>query len=173
VAQVEDGWMPKWFELTFGIGSPPITLPDGTHIRGAIDLIEEKTGALRITDHKTGRAQPPFGFTGKGEILQPLIYAEAAQTLLGKPAELTRLYYCTQRGGYMINEIAVTDVARNSLSEVIDAIEHSILKGFLPAAPRKDACTYCDYKIVCGPYEEMRLLNKREDRLQLLEQIRT
>jgi len=173
VAQTEDGWMPKWFELAFGIGSPPITLPDGTHIRGAIDLIEEKNGALRITDHKTGRAQPPFGFTGKGEILQPLIYAEAAQSLLGKPAELTRLYYCTQRGGYTINEIAVTDIARSSLSEVINAIEHSILEGFLPAAPRKDACTYCDYKIVCGPYEEMRWPNKRQDRLQLLEQIRT
>lgn len=173
VSQTDDGWMPKWFELAFGIGSPAITLADGTHIRGAIDLVEEKDGALRITDHKTGRAQPPFGFTGRGEILQPLIYAEAAQSLLGKPAELTRLYYCTQRGGYTINEVAVTDVARSNLSAVIDAIEQSILKGFLPAAPRKEACTWCDYKIVCGPYEEMRWPNKRQDRLQLLEQIRS
>jgi CRISPR/Cas system-associated exonuclease Cas4 (RecB family) len=166
--------MPQWFELAFGIGSPPIILPDGTHLRGAIDLIEEKDGALRITDHKTGRSQPPFGFTGKGEILQPLIYAEAAEHLLNKPAASTRLFYCTQRGGYSINEIAVTDVARHDLSRVIDAIDHSISNGFLPAAPRKDGCTYCDYKIVCGPYEEMRWANKRQDhRVELLEQIRS
>src|SRR5439155_9769485 len=28
-ADSRDGWIPKWFELSFGIGSPPIVLPDG------------------------------------------------------------------------------------------------------------------------------------------------
>src|SRR5262249_55721835 len=162
-------WVPKWFELAFGMGSPPIVLADGTRVRGAIDMIEEKEGDLRITDHKTGRAQPPFIFTRNGEVLQPLLYAEAAELLLGKPALATRLFYCTQRGGFKLDEIPVTDEARKHLSKVIEIIDESLSQGFVPAAPRKEACTYCDYKIVCGPYEEIRVDRKRSDRLRLLE----
>jgi len=55
-AESNDGWTPKWFELSFGMGSPPIVFPDGTQVRGAIDMVEEKDGRLRVTDHKTGKA---------------------------------------------------------------------------------------------------------------------
>ena len=173
LAESKDGWVPKWFELSFGMHLPPIVLPDGTQVRGAIDMVEEKENALRVTDHKTGRAQPPFGFTRNGEVLQPLLYAQAAETLLGKPVAATRLFYCTQRAGYKLDEIAVTDLARTYLSKVIDVIDESLSQGFVPAAPRADACTYCDYKIVCGPYEEIRIQRKRTDRLRLLEQLRS
>jgi len=173
LAESKDGWVPKWFELSFGMNSPPITLPDGTRVRGAIDMIEEKEGALRITDHKTGKAQPNFGFTRNGEVLQPLLYAEAAEALLSKTAVATRLFYCTQRSGYKVDEIAVTDLAREYLSKVIEIIEQSISQGFVAAAPRVEACTYCDYKIVCGPYEEIRIQRKKTDRLRLLEQLRS
>jgi hypothetical protein len=171
-AEANDGWVPKWFELAFGFASAPTVLTDGTQVRGAIDMIEERDGALRITDHKTGRAQPAFGFTRNGEILQPLLYAQAAETLLGKPAAATRLYYCTHRGGYQIDEIPVTDEGRGYLSKVVDIIDESLAQGFVPAAPRADACKYCDYRIVCGPYEERRIRLKRTDRLRLLEQLR-
>jgi ATP-dependent helicase/DNAse subunit B len=172
LAESNDGWTPKWFELSFGMGGPPVVLPDGTQVRGAIDMVEEKDGALRITDHKTGKAQPPFGFTRKGEVLQPLLYAEAAELLLGKPASATRLSYCTQRGGYKLDEIPVTDEGRSHLSKVIEIIDASLSQGFIPAAPRREACTYCDYKIVCGPYEEQRVEIKKPDRLRLLEELR-
>jgi ATP-dependent helicase/nuclease subunit B len=173
LAESRDGWVPKWFELSFGMNSPPISLPDGTRVRGAIDMVEEKESALRVTDHKTGKAQPPFGFTRNGEVLQPLLYAQAAETLLDKPVVATRLFYCTQRAGYKLDEIAVTDLARTYLSKVIEIIDESLSQGFLPAAPRPDACTYCDYKIVCGPYEEIRIQRKKTDRLRLLEQLRS
>jgi RecB family exonuclease len=166
------GWVPKWFELSFGMGAPPIVLADGTQVRGAIDMVEEKEGQVRITDHKTGKVQPAFGYTRNGEVLQPLLYAQAAEVLLGKPAAATRLFYCTQRAGYKIDEIPVTDEGRACMSKVIDIIDESLLQGFLPAAPRTDACTYCDYKIVCGPYEQGRVLRKQSDRLRLLEQLR-
>jgi CRISPR/Cas system-associated exonuclease Cas4 (RecB family) len=168
LAESKEGWVPKWFELSFGIA-----LPDGTLVRGAIDMIEEKDGRLRITDHKTGKAQPPFVFTRNGEVLQPLLYAQAAEALLGKPAEATRLFYSTQRAGYKVDEIPVTDEGRAHLSRVMDIIDESLSQGFLPAAPRQDACTYCDYRIVCGPYEEIRLQRKKTDRLRLLEQLRS
>ena len=34
--------------------------------------------------------------------------------------------------------------------------------GVLPAAPDKRECQYCDYRRVCGPYEEMRVRHKIE-----------
>jgi len=172
LAEMNDGWVPKWFELPFGIDSPAVALSDGTLVRGAIDMVEEKDDTLRITDHKTGRPHPAFGFTGNGEVLQPLVYAEAAEGLLGKPAAATRLFYCTQRGGYKLDEIPVTDEGRRHLSKVIAIIDESLSQGFLPAAPRKDACSNCDYQIVCGPYEEIRIQRKNTDRLRLLEQLR-
>jgi ATP-dependent helicase/nuclease subunit B len=161
------GWTPKWFELPFAL-----TLAEGSIVRGAIDMVEEKDGQLRITDHKTGKAQPAFGFTRNGELLQPLLYVEAAESLLGKPAAFTRLFYCTHRGGYKIDEIPVTDEGRRHFSNVMQRIDESLAQGFLPAAPRKDACKYCDYQIVCGPYEEIRIQRKKTDRLRLLEQLR-
>jgi ATP-dependent helicase/DNAse subunit B len=172
-AESGDGWIPKWFELSFGIGSAPIPLADGTLVRGAIDMVEENEGRLRVTDHKTGKPQPPFGFTRNGEVLQPLLYAQAAETLLGKPAVATRLSYCTQRAGYKIDEIPVTDEACRHLSKVMEIIDESLAQGFLPAAPRPEACKYCDYSVVCGPYEETRIKQKKADRLRLLQQLRS
>jgi hypothetical protein len=172
LVESNDGWIPKWFELSFGMSSSLVVLPDGTRVRGAIDMVEEKDGAVRVTDHKTGRAQPAFGFTRNGEVLQPLLYAEAAEVVLGKPAAAARLFYCTHRGGYKLDEIAVTDEARRYLSRVIELIDESLVQGFIPAAPRAEACKYCDYKVVCGPYEETRILRKNTDRLRLLEQLR-
>jgi hypothetical protein len=173
-AESVDGWIPKWFELSFGIRSAPILLADGTLVRGAIDMVEEnEEGRLRITDHKTGKPQPPFGFTRNGEVLQPLLYAQAAETLLGKPAVATRLSYCTQRAGYKTDEIPVTDEASRHLWKVIEIIDESLSQGFLPAAPRPEACKYCDYSIVCGPYEEVRIKQKKADRLRLLQQLRS
>jgi RecB family exonuclease len=170
------GWVPSWFELSFGLpasrekdpaSSPtPIVLAQGLHLRGAIDMVEERDGAIRITDHKTGKAplQRP-GLTGHGEILQPILYAEAAETLLNRPAVSARLSYCTERGGYQIFEIPVEESSRASLSKVLSAIDGSIMMGFLPAAPRKDACVYCDYRVVCGPYEETRIRRKPAEQL--------
>jgi RecB family exonuclease len=172
LAGSKDGWVPKWFELSFGMGSLPIVLAGGTQVRGSIDMVEENEGQLRVTDHKSGKAQPSFGFTRKGEVLQPLLYAQAAETLVGKPAVATRLSYCTQRGGYKIDEIAVTDEACRHLDRVLEIVAESLAQGFIPAAPRPEACTYCDYRIVCGPHEELRIQHKKSDRLRLLEQLR-
>ena len=136
-------------------------------------MVEEHGEAIRITDHKTGRALPrPPGVTGKGEILQPVLYAQAAESLLGKRAESARLFYCTERGGYAAFEIPIDDAARESLATAIRKIGQSIEEGFLPAAPREGACAVCDYRMVCGPYEELRVRRKSTDRLALLTELR-
>jgi hypothetical protein len=51
-------------------------------------------------------------------------------------------------------------------------IDNAIGNGVLPAAPREDACGRCDYSVVCGPYEEERVLRKPSGELQPLVQLR-
>jgi|GEM_PF-188720 len=177
------GWTPKWFELAFGLPArserdpasrnEPVVLAKDVRVRGAIDMIEERDGVIRITDHKTGKApnEPP-GVIGGGEILQPVLYAQAAEALLGKPAASSRLFYCTERSGYKSFEIPADEPARAELSKALDRIDRSIAEGFLPAAPRAGACDWCDYRPICGPYEESRIRRKPAERLTLLSEIR-
>jgi ATP-dependent helicase/nuclease subunit B len=176
-------WKPTWFELAFGLrhggerdpdSSPnPITMLNGMQLRGAIDMIDENSGHIRITDHKTGKLPPErVQFIGKGEVLQPLLYAEAAQSLLGKIVDHSRLSYCTENGGYQTIEVPIDDESREVIRRTVNLIDHSIGSGFLPAAPRKKACEYCDYHIVCGPYEELRVRRKPLRNLASLHELR-
>ena len=181
--QPENGWTPRWFELSFGLTydrerdpasrDETIDLSSGLRLRGSIDMVEEHEGRLRVTDHKTGRAPfVPPGYIGRGEVLQPILYAQAAEALLGKPVEISRLFYCTERGGYRSIEVPINDESRAALDKVIQTIDSSITTGFLPVAPREGACKWCDYQSVCGPYEEMRVRRKSKDRLSGLDEIR-
>jgi hypothetical protein len=58
------------------------------------------------------------------------------------------------------------------MQQALETINSSIYKGFLPAAPNKDACEHCDYRPVCGPYEEERITYKPRPDLQPLFRIR-
>ncbi len=178
-------WLPLYSEFAFGLPAGPDRDPhstkqeavifDGVRLRGSIDLVERhvKTGALRVTDHKTGKppAEHPH-YVGGGVHLQPLLYAQAAETLLGESVECGRLFYCTQRGGFFSIDIPLQDESRLRLRRVLDTIDHALEDGFLPAAPKTGACAQCDYTAVCGPYEEIRVKRKLPDRLDALIQIR-
>jgi ATP-dependent helicase/nuclease subunit B len=184
--RLDPGWIPVRFELAFGLKnttrqvdpestSRETVLPGGLRLRGAIDLVEEHTdtGLLRVTDHKTGR--PPAETllaTGHGEALQPLLYACAAEDLLERKVAVSRLAYCTQRGGFRNIDIPVDSGSRAQVDAIVRTIDTAIATGFLPAAPRRAACTQCDYRIVCGPYEELRTARKRPERLEPLEMLR-
>ena len=68
MAEDREGWVPQWFEYAFGLSDEgrdpasrpdPVTLDGRFILRGSMDLVERHvTGALRVTDHKTGRARP-------------------------------------------------------------------------------------------------------------------
>ena len=185
LAGSEDGWLPIHFELGFGlprdVRRDPASTPDeailggGVRLRGSIDLVERHAtrGTLRVVDHKTGKApeRPPV-WVGGGASLQPLLYALSAETILGATVESAQLSYCTQRGNYQIFETPVTSETRARITRVLGMIDSAIDEGFLPAAPRKDACGLCDYRCVCGPYEEQRVRKKHPDRLDPLNDLR-
>jgi CRISPR/Cas system-associated exonuclease Cas4 (RecB family) len=185
VAATQSEWLPLHFEFGFGLPPGPhrdrasteqeAVILDGIRLRGSIDLIERQAGshALRVTDHKTGKApkdRPQY--VGGGALLQPLLYAHAAETLLHQPVLSGRLFFCTQRGDFSAVDIPFNDESRSRLRRVLETIDRSIEEGFLPAAPQAGACGMCDYSAVCGPNEETRIKRKQPDRLDPLIQIR-
>lgn len=187
IAVNDDDWIPEHFEFAFGLRSQAgrdsastseeAILDEGVRLRGSIDLVERHAtrGVLRVTDHKTGKPpENPPAYVGGGLFLQPLLYGLAARKLLGAEVESGRLLYATQRGEYKFAEIPITDRSRAFLAKLLANIDGSIARGFLPPAPQKEACGNCDYRPVCGPYEELRFAkkNRQDERLEPLIEIR-
>lgn len=188
MAQNDGDWEPIHFEYGFGLPArggrdaesteAAAELAEGVILRGSIDLVEKhiRSGMLRVTDHKTGK--PPEkvpAYTGGGKVLQPMLYALAAEKLLGGTVEMGRLFYATQRGEYRQIGINVNARSRAFLAKLLQNVDSSIEGGFLPPVPEKDACGMCDYRPVCGPYEEQRCgrtKHRQDERLEGLHEIR-
>ncbi len=179
-------WAPHLFELSFGLPGrrdqdpasvdQPVVLDCGIRLRGSIDLVERSaTGLLRATDHKSGKARHADGTViGGGEALQPVLYALVLEKLFPEArVEAGRLYYCTSAGEYATATIPLDGAARRAADLVARTVGGALSSGFLPAAPAQGACEYCDYAVVCGPYEELRCSRvKRQDALQPLTELR-
>jgi hypothetical protein len=169
----------------------PVALDAGLQLRGKIDLVEsrngagavsgagtgtdtaaESPGALRITDHKTGRAWHARARDGiviaGGEALQPVLYALAAEKLWpGSEVAGGGLYYCTSDGGFVRVDVPLDDEARRAAEAVTRALETAfdddVFEGPAFAAKPKPnpwgrggACNLCDFRPVCGPHELIR-----------------
>jgi CRISPR/Cas system-associated exonuclease Cas4 (RecB family) len=178
-------WRPEYFELSFGLNDEgrdprslpdPVVLDDRFILRGSVDLIEQhrQLDVLRVTDHKTGRNRStPDLIVGGGKTLQPLLYSMAIERGLGRPVTAGRLFYCTTAGGFGEREIPINDDTRQQALQVLTIIDRAIEQGFLVAAPEERACTWCDFRGVCGPRERERVARKASDRLADLETLRS
>ena len=185
LAESTDGWVPHQFELAFGLSRQrsrsadsvrdPVDVAGGLKLRGSIDMVERNSsGQFRVTDHKTGKARAKKEIiVGGGQHLQPLLYALASEKLLNGPVVEGRLYYCTADGNYEERVVELNKENRQLVSSVIRTIGSALETGFLPAAPDKGACTWCDFRALCGPLEETRSDRKPKDRVQELLQIRS
>ena len=78
------------------------------------------------------------------------------------------LFFCTQRGNFSTISIPLDPPSRLRMERVLDTIGKFVEEGFLPAAPQTGACAICDYRPVCGPYEEQRSRRKLPERLEAL-----
>jgi ATP-dependent helicase/nuclease subunit B len=184
MAETATEWTPFAFELSFGLPPDehhdprscrePVKLLDQFQLRGSIDMVERhRTGVLRVVDHKTGSAPSPAPqFVGQGEVLQPVLYAMAAEQALGEKVLTGRLHYATLRSNYREIDITLNDFTRAVAHKALGIIDESLRQGFLPAAPRTKACETCDYKVVCGPYEEERVARKSKPELKSLRELR-
>jgi ATP-dependent helicase/nuclease subunit B len=171
-------WTPEKFEFSFGLRDDgrdpssvrePVVIDDRFLLRGAVDLIERHATVktLRVTDHKTGKCRVgPTLQIGGGAVLQPVLYSLAVERALGERVAQGRLYYCTTDGGFRQQVVDLFDVARSHGIQALEIIDRAIELGFLAAVPAARACTYCDFRPVCGPDEERRLTRKnRRDHL--------
>ncbi|WP_437983900.1 PD-(D/E)XK nuclease family protein [Sorangium sp. So ce117] len=164
-------WEPIHFELSFGLprrlatrdpgsSDAPVELDCGVRLRGSIDLVERSVwGAMRATDYKTGKARAPRdAVVSGGGTLQPVLYALALEKLMppGTQVESGRLYYCTSAGGFTEVPIYLDARARDAAAQVAGIIGDAIDKAALLPMPAEGACAQCDYRPVCGPYEELR-----------------
>ena len=86
--------------------------------------------------------------------------------------ESGRLYYCTSAGGYEERVVPLDGEARRAADLVARTIGDALGAAFLPAAPARGACRFCDYRLVCGPYEELRTSRKPSGELAPLAALR-
>src|SRR6185436_18268223 len=150
-------------------------LDAGLCLRGSIDVVERSgDGRLRVTDHKTGKERFAEGSVVEGgRALQPVLYALAAEKIFPEATvESGRLYYCTAAGNFDERIVQLDDAARAAAATVAKTIGGALDEPFLPAAPDEGACRWCDYRPICGPYEERRVRRKYAPPLAALRALR-
>jgi ATP-dependent helicase/nuclease subunit B len=181
----ESRYVPWRFELSFGLEHRPerrqadprsipsaVGLDCGIQLRGSIDLVERHpSGLARVTDHKTGKADAKRSqLVEGGRSLQPLLYSLAAEKLFAGEAKVTagRLYFCTSVGGFAEHVIPLDENGRAAAVQIAEAVGDAVAGPFLPASPDKGQCDPCDFRVVCGPYEERRAARKPQGNLESL-----
>ena len=188
VANEEGEWVPIRAELGFGFPPAPGRDPrsvaepaviDGVwKLHGIVDLVEARArptagGELRVTDHKTGKDRTRERMVvGHGEVLQPVLYGLAVEQALGRPVSESRLFFSTVAGGYATRAVSLGETERRRGREVLAVIDRAIETGVMLPAPRPGACAWCDFRVVCGPWEETRVLRKDRTRLADLQALR-
>ena len=153
----------------------------GCSLRGSIDLIERhRGGSVRVTDHKTGKVRANHGVVvGGGKVLQPVLYALAAEKLLAQRVEAGRLILlhfrrrlrgsrCRTRHASCktATERPTNKTARDVAGEVVKIIGGALATHFFPPLRTKGECNWCDYRMVCGPHEELRAGRKPAARIK-------
>ena len=149
-----------------------VDLDCGIQLRGSIDLVERHpSGLVRVTDHKTGKVdgKPARSSTAASRSSRCSMRSPPRNSSLAKPRFPSgRLYFCTAAGGFTEQIVALDDRgARGGRS----GRRHHRRRGrapFLPAAPDKGQCDRCDFRVVCGPYEERRAARKPQRNLEPL-----
>jgi RecB family exonuclease len=178
-------WTPEYFEFSFGLSDDgrdhrsvpmPALIENGFKLRGSVDVveIERRTGELRITDHKTGRNRTDARTViGGGAVLQPVVYGLAVEQILERPVREGRLYYCTAAGGFAEHPVPLNAGNRRAAVEALTIIDRAIELGFLPAAPAERACTWCDFRSICGPDAARQIARKPAEQLGDLVSLRS
>ena len=112
-----------------------------------------------MTDHKTGadRTQPGL-VVGGGEVLQPVLYAPRRRGGAASVRCATRACRSAPAAAASASVSSrSTPRSRTAGLEVLATIDRAIVAGRFHPAPREGACTHCDFRPVCGPYEEERV----------------
>ena len=179
VANEDSEWIPIRAEFGFGFAPgggrdpesvpEPVTLDGRWQLHGVVDLIEAKAGPtphgeLRVTDHKTGKNRTRERMVvGRGEVLQPVLYGLSVEQAVGRAVGESQLFFCTSTGAFARRSVTLGERERRSGIEVLEIIDRAVAGGTFLPAPREGACRWCDYREVCGPWEERRARYVKDD----------
>src|SRR5205814_237347 len=150
-------------------GALPI---DKAHVADAVKTLDAVLD--RVAENYAETLAPAIERVWRDEIgeLQGELYSVAVERALGKKVASGRYYYATTVGGFVDKEISIDGYARAQGLQVLAIIDRAVETGFLAAAPDERACTWCDFRPVCGPHEEKRTGRKAREPLADLEALR-
>jgi RecB family exonuclease len=166
-----DKWRPLELEAAFG-EPEALTIEVGGErltVRGRIDRIDERPGAVRIVDYKTGRLgddEQPGSIAG-GQRLQLPLYRLALERSRGERRPLHgALLGITSKSDFRRVEWtpAHFDDAAGRLGEAIHGIVSGIDAGEFFQVERDRFCdAVCEWTSVCGPARRRVVAAKRDD----------
>ncbi|MGX1856619.1 PD-(D/E)XK nuclease family protein [Dietzia sp. NPDC055340] len=149
-ADADQGWRPTATELGFGRADDAgevleipyeVTTSTGTTsllLAGSIDRIDNRSGAQRVTDYKTGRKpedddQPTTEDpTKSGTRFQLPLYAEAAAAARDLPVSEARYWYCTEKGEFTQISLAITDQLLDRVRADVGHLVDALQRGWFP-----------------------------------------
>ena len=149
-ADADQGWRPTATELGFGRADDAgevleipyeVTTSTGTTsllLAGSIDRIDNRSGAQRVTDYKTGRKpedddQPTTEDpTRSGTRFQLPLYAAAAATARDLPVSEARYWYCTEKGEFTQISLAITDQLLDRVRADVGHLVDALQRGWFP-----------------------------------------
>ncbi len=153
----------------------PVTLDGRFILRGSMDLVERHpAGALRVTDHKTGRARwPDRMIVAGGEVLQPVLYGLALEAATGaaRSRGATVVLHGRRRVCRCAGAVDRDDAAESGWRCWRSSIAASSTRVLAPY-PKEGACEWCDFRVVCGSGEERRTGRKIGGRFPDLDDLR-
>jgi ATP-dependent helicase/nuclease subunit B len=129
-------------------------------LRGRIDRIDEAPdGTFHVWDYKTGSTgsvAEQRGLDG-GRQAQYALYAAATEELLtraGRPARVSRsgYFFPGQKGQGQRIEPGL-DVGETR--RVVNVLFDLLAAGAFPHTPKKEDCSFCDFRVVCGSVERI------------------
>ncbi|MDP9401964.1 MAG: PD-(D/E)XK nuclease family protein [Actinomycetota bacterium] len=178
---LDAGTTPLAAELAFGMdGHEPVTLtlPDGRSIsfRGKADRVDrDTTGALVVTDYKTGRANGYDAINkdpvDRGTKLQLPLYGLAARQRFGEEGGRTpvrsRYWVVSEKGAFAEFPIELTEGVLERFHKVLGVIVEGITAGNFPARPGDagwkgpENCGFCDMGSLCQEDRERQWERKK------------
>lgn len=163
LAQADGGWVPSFFEESFGIGErPPLVVEgegDSLRLRGFIDRVDVNSeGAVRIIDYKTGGK---WAFSkaavAQGKKLQLPLYALAARDALklGEPVE--GFYWHVQQAepsGFTLSRFdgGPWGAIKVAVDKSWEAVRQARRGDFVPCPPQGGCPKYCPAVAFCWRY---------------------
>ena len=83
-----------------------------------------------------------------------------------------RLYFCTSVGGFSERVVPLHELTRQRGVLVLETINRAVERALLLPAPKERACSWCDFRELCGPQEELRASRKNGEPLEDLNVLR-